>query len=195
MREPAPWTTRWTLDAPCDDVWAALSDLREMPRWWPAMWRSVEELPRDADTALPMVSAEVRGATPVTYAFSARCELHDGRAMRWALVGDLEGVFEARVEAAEGDRCAVLWTWRVRCDQPSLRDIPLVADVLALDLAWAHARGLTSLRHELARRRGEDPPAPPAPAGESTLPWTLAVAGVTAAVLGLVGLLVRRRTW
>ena len=190
------FVTHWRVPGTVDDAAEILSDLADLPRWWPAVYLDVVETkPGDEDGIGKEVSLYTRGWLPYTLRWQFRVTESD-YPHRFALEswGDFVGRGEWRLRQ-NGRFVEITYDWRIQAEKPLLRTLSfLLRPIFAANHRWAMARGEESLRLELARRTSNRPfndpiPPPPGPPGlrDYLLPGLL-VAGV----LLLVGVGLRR---
>jgi hypothetical protein len=157
--------TVWTLRATIDEVTAVLFDPESLPRWWPSVYIDVRVLERgDEKTGLgQVVSLYTKGWLPYTLRWSFRVVESDlPSRLAISAFGDLTGS-GVWTFSTIGDFTRVTYDWRIRADKPLLKyGSPLMKRVFQANHEWAMARGLDSLKLEIARRRGNDLPPPPA---------------------------------
>jgi hypothetical protein len=194
--------TRWRVLGSPEEVFAILSDARELPRWWPAVYLRAEELEAGgADGVGRRLRVHTKGWLP--YKLDWEFRVTDARRpLGFAIVavGDLAGRGEWTL-TPDGSWTAVAYDWRIRAEKPLLRLLtPLLRPLLEFNHRWAMARGEESLSLELSRRRCATPaerariPAPPAPTASAPplIATSLVALAVGAAAL-LLGRLLRRR--
>jgi hypothetical protein len=137
--------SRWHVAATREEVAAILADAESLPRWWDAVYLSVE---REDDGVYRVRS---RGWMP--YTLDWRFErLHDDRPRRLSLRawGDLQGTGEW--EFFESG--LIVFVWRVRAEKPLLRWCSwLLKPLFQANHRWAMAQGQEGLRREVVRRR------------------------------------------
>jgi hypothetical protein len=163
--------TRWRVLGTPDEAFAILSDARDLPRWWPAVYLRAEELEAGGeDGAGRRVRVHTKGWLPYTLDWEFRVTA-SRRPLGFSLEaeGDLAGTGEWTLEA-DGPWTAITYDWRIRAEKPLLRALtPLLRPLLEFNHRWAMARGEESLSLELSRRRCATPaerariPAPPPP--------------------------------
>jgi hypothetical protein len=194
------FVTRWSVLGTVNEVSDVLSDARELPRWWPAVYLAVEELePGDERGIGRRVRLHTRGFLPYTLSWELRLvESRRPYGFTSEARGDLSGRGVWTLEAA-GARTLVAFDWRVRAEKPLLRLLsPVFRPLLSANHRWAMDRGKESLELELARRRAATPaeksriPAPPAPARASPVLVLGAGAVLGLGAFGLVRCLRRR---
>ncbi len=149
------FVTSWTVQGTCDEVSAVLGDPLGLPRWWPMVYLSVEELrPPDARGLGRRVRLLTKGKLP--YTLKWQFEVVESRQPHGFTIeadGDFEGTgrwtFEQR-----GPDVDIVFDWRIRAEKPLLRWLSFVFKPLfAANHRWAMAQGEICLVRELARRR------------------------------------------
>lgn len=147
--------TRWRVDATPDEVFNVLTDAERLTRWWPSVYRHVQEMSRGRpDGVGRTLRLETQGWLP----YRLRWELRVTeclRPTRLSLVarGDFEGTGVWALEA-EGEQTEVTYVWDVLATKPLLRNLScLLRPLFSLNHRWAMRRGLDGLRLELERRR------------------------------------------
>ncbi len=192
------FVTRWRVAGTCGEVADIIGDAASLPRWWPSVYLTVEEIaPPGADGLGRRMRLHTRGWLPYT--------------LRWDFVVtesryphgftiDADGDFVGRGEwtfAQDGPMVDVVYDWRVRADKPLLKALSgLLKPLFSANHRWAMAQGETSLQLELLRRRALNAAARraiPSPPGPVTYAGVALVGG--AALVGgtLAYLMVRSR--
>jgi hypothetical protein len=195
------FVTRWDVAGTAAEVSDVLSDPRELPRWWPAVYLAVEQLePGDERGIGRRVRLHTKGFLP--YTLSWELQLIESRypyGFTSEARGDLAGRGVWALEE-DGARTVVTFDWRVRAEKPLLRLLsPVFRPLLAANHRWAMGKGEESLELELARRRASTPaersliPAAPAPVRASPALVLGAGAFLGLAAFGLARLLPRPR--
>ena len=173
-----------------------LGDPVSLPRWWPSVYLTVEELaPPGPDGTGRRVRLLTKGWLPYT--------------LRWDLVVvesnypngttiEASGDFNGRgvwTFGQDGAFVDVTYDWRVRAEKPLLRNFSsLLRPLFEANHRWAMAQGEDSLRLELSRRRAvsdAELAAIPPPQGPITYAGAMLVAAAGAAGLGIAYLLVK----
>jgi len=163
--------TRWRVESTAEEVYAVIDDTSQLPRWWPAVWLKVETLePGDANGIGKRVRFTSKGWLPYIVVWeSTATEKEFPRRLTLAASGDFagRGVWTFRPDGAFVD---IEYNWQIVADKPLLRNLSfLFKPMFAANHNWAMARGLESLKLELARRQAKTPdelarvPAPPGP--------------------------------
>lgn len=162
--------TEWRVAGTVDEVRAVLGNGPELPRWWPAVYLSVDEVTRGGPDSLDaVVDVHTKGWFPYTL----RWRLHVTEPITNAgfaleASGDLEGTGRWTF-AQDGPEVVITYEWRVHASKPLLRRLSwLLKPAFAANHRWAMRTGEESLRLELRRRRlgppasESVPPPPPA---------------------------------
>ncbi|MDT7580972.1 MAG: hypothetical protein QOK35_2236 [Pseudonocardiales bacterium] len=147
--------TVWRATGTVAEVRDVLADGPSLPRWWPAVFLSVEMLDEGDGTG---VGAEIAQLTTGWLPYTLRWTLsvaepvtETGYALTAAgdLVGDGRWTFRQ-----DGPQVVITYDWRVSASKPLLRRLTwLLRPLFAANHRWAMARGEESLRLELRRRR------------------------------------------
>ena len=163
--------TVWRVTGTVGEVRDVLADGASLPRWWPAVYLSVDVLNEGDETG---VGAEIALFTTGWLPYTLRWTLtvaepitDTGYALTAA--GDLVGAGRWTFRQ-DGAQVVITYDWRVSASKPLLRRLTwLLRPVFAANHRWAMARGEESLRLELRRRRATSeeerrrvPPPPPA---------------------------------
>jgi len=201
---PAPeyrFRTEWRVAGTVEEVAAVLSDVRELGRWWPSVYRKVDELSAGDENGVGK-RARLHTKEWLPYTLDWELTVVESRHPRGFTIearGDLagRGVWSL---APAGAWTRVTYDWAVRAEKPLLRALsPLFRPVLAANHRWAMRRGEESLVLELARRRASTPaerariPAPPQPTGTAPVAVIGAGAVFGLAACGLARLVLSRR--
>lgn len=140
---------RWTVKAPIEQVYDAISDARTCPTWWP-VYTSVEPL---VEMPPPRVGSQVRliVKSALGYRLALEVELVEATPpthFKTVSRGNLEGTGEWAL-VQEGDTTIATWTWIVESRH---RLLNLLEPVVRPLFAWSHrdasrkgARGLRRL--------------------------------------------------
>ncbi len=190
--------TRWRVDGTCGEVADVLGDPLALARWWPSVYLQVDELePPNAQGLGRRVTLHTRGWLPYTIRWEFEVvESEYPHGFTIVARGDFDGRGVWRFEQ-DGGFVAITYDWRVRAEKPLLRNLSFVLKPLfEANHRWAMARGETSLRLELARRRAmsdEVRAGVPAPPGPITYAGVAILAGAAVVGAGVAYLIVRRR--
>ena len=190
------FVTHWRVPGTCGEVADVLSEPLSLPRWWPSVYLSVEELtPPGPDGTGRRVRLLTKGWLPYT--------------LRWDLVViesdypnrtaiEASGDFNGRgvwTFAQDGAFVDITYDWRVRAGKPLLRDFSaLLRPIFEANHRWAMAQGEESLLLELRRRRAvsdAELAAIPPPEGPITYAAAMLVAAAGAAGIGIAYLVVK----
>jgi hypothetical protein len=141
--------------ATIEEVADVLSDPLDLPRWWPSVYLSAEEVaPPGPGGVGQQVRLHTRGWLPYTLRWLLTVSAADyPREFRITASGDLEG---SGVWTFAPGRCHVdaRFEWRVTATKPVLRYLSiLMKPLFAANHRWAMREGQTSLEREIARRR------------------------------------------
>jgi hypothetical protein len=162
--------TVWRVAGRIDEVKAVLGDGPSLPRWWPAVYISVDTLNEGAENGLGgEVALFTKGWLPYTLRWTLLVtEPITDTGYALTATGDLIGTGRWTFEQ-DGPEVVITYDWRVGASKPLLRRLSwLLRPVFAANHRWAMARGEESLRLELRRRRATSeaerrrvPPPPP----------------------------------
>ena len=179
--------THWRVEGSVGEVSSILGDALSLPRWWPSVYLSVEEVHAGEASGVGRdVWLHTKGWLPYTLRWGfvvTEAERPGG----FSLVARGDFVGEGRWTFVQsGGWVDVTYDWRVSATKPLLRRLSwLLKPVFRANHRWAMARGEESLRLELLRRRATSLAASaivPPPPGRSRLPLgPLAVAVAVAA--------------
>jgi hypothetical protein len=162
--------TVWRVAGTVAEVRAVLADGRSLPRWWPAVYLSVDPLNeadesgRGAEMAL-----FTTGWLPYTLRWTLRItEPITDAGFALSATGDLNGTGRWTF-TPDGPEVVITYDWCVSASKPLLRRLTwLLRPVFTANHHWAMARGEESLRLEVRRRRATSdaerrqvPPPPP----------------------------------
>ena len=162
----SPWPLPSTASGPVaragtvEEVAGVLSDVRELGRWWPAVYLKVDELSAGEENGVgKRARLHTKGWLPYTLDWELTVvESRHPRGFTIEAQGDLAGRGVWRLEPA-GAWTRVTYDWVVRAEKPLLRALsPLLRPLLAANHRWAMRRGEESLALELARRRAASRP-------------------------------------
>ena len=181
------FVTTWRVEATRGEVADVLRDPLALPRWWPAVYLSVEQLdPPDANGLHQRVRVQTKGWLPYTLEWEfVVVESRYPESFTLVAMGDFTGQGRWTLEQ-DGPFVNATYDWGVRAEKPLLQTLePLMRPLLAANHRWAMRQGEESLTLELRRRRAatvEARQAIPPPPG----PVTYAAAGILAGA-GVVG--------
>lgn len=163
--------TNWRVEGTCEEVSDILKNAEELPRWWPSVYLSVEEIkPGDADGVGKEISLYTKGWLPYTLRWQFRVtESRHPHGFSLEAWGDFNGRGIWTFKQDEGF-VNVTYDWRIRADKPLLRALSFIfKPIFSANHHWAMNKGEESLKLELARRRASTPeeaariPSPPGP--------------------------------
>ena len=171
--------TTWWLAATPDEISDVLGDAVALARWWPSVYLHVRVLePGDERGIGRVVDLWTKGFLPYTLRWRFTVTESDPpHGFRLEASGDFVGrgiwTLEQEVAADEpgGPLTRVSYDWLVLAEKGVLKTLsPIMKPIFSANHHRAMARGETSIRLELARRRAAgDPtllaaiPAPPGP--------------------------------
>jgi hypothetical protein len=190
--------SRWRVEGTCGEVADILGDPLALPRWWPSVYLSVDEIrPPDERGLGRRVALVTKGWLPYTIAWEF--EVVESRYPSGFVIvanGDFDGRGEWTF-VQDGSYVDIAYDWKLRAEKPLLRNLSfLLRPIFEANHRWAMAHGEESLKLELLRRRATNeqtrariaaPPGPVTYAGVAILAGAAAVAG------GLVYLIVRAK--
>jgi hypothetical protein len=182
------FVTNWRVEGTCGEVADILRDPLELPRWWPAVYLTVDELTAGDDQG---VGHHVRLVTKGWLPYTLRWEfvVVDVRYPHGFTL-EASGDFNGRGEwtfVQDGSHVDVTYEWRIEGEKRWLFEA---------NHRWAMRQGLTSLELELLRRRtpgAAGRPDVPPPPGPVTYAGAALVAAGVAVAAGIVYLALRRR--
>jgi hypothetical protein len=163
--------TRWRLEGTAEEVSRILEDALDLPRWWPSVYLDVWEIEAgDERNVGRVIGLYTKGWLPYTLRWKFRVTgSRHPHGFTLEAFGDFEGTGVWTL-TEDGEFVDVLYDWRIRADKPLLKALSfLMKPIFSANHRWAMARGLDSLRLELARRRARTPeeaekiPPPPGP--------------------------------
>jgi len=190
------FVTRWRVEGTCGEVADVLGDPLALPRWWPSVYLSVNEIrPPDARGLGRRVSLLTKGWLPYTIAWEFEVvESRYPSGFVIAASGDFDGRGEWTFEQ-DGPYVNIVYDGRLRAEKPLLRDLSfLLRPLFDANHRWAMSQGETSLKLELQRRRATNDQALaaiPPPPGPVTYAGVALVAGAAAIGAGLAYLMIR----
>ena len=160
--------TVWRVAGTPREVTDILGDAGTLPRWWPSVYLTVEQLdPGNPDGTGKAFFLHTKGWLPYTLTWQLTVtEPVTEHGFAISARGDLNGAGRWTFEQ-DGPETVVSYEWRVSAAKPLLRRLSwLLKPAFAANHRWAMARGQEALALELRRRRpGADPAKIPAPAG------------------------------
>jgi hypothetical protein len=174
--------TEWRVTGTVDEVKAVLNDGLSLPRWWPSVYLTVEEVnPGGPDDVGRTIALYTKGWLPYTLRWNLTLtEPVTDSGFALSASGDLDGTGRWTFIPEDGE-VLVTYDWRVQASKPLLRRLSwLLRPAFAANHRWAMTKGERSLQLEMDRRRAPDEdarrkvPAPPPP----TFRWLLRRKGV-----------------
>ncbi len=170
------FVTEWRVTATVEEVKAVLRDGTSLPRWWPSVYLSVEEVDAGGrDGVGRTLDLHTKGWLPYTLRWTLHVtEPVTDKGFALSATGDLEGTGRWTFEP-QGPEVRITYDWQVMASKPLLRRLSwLLRPAFSANHHWAMKRGEESLQLEVRRRRNEAnvPPAPP-----PTFRWMLRMRG------------------
>ena len=163
--------THWRVESTPEEVSEILENAVDLVRWWPSAYLKVEVLePGDERGVGKLVKLHTKGWLPYTLRWQFRVtEARYPNGFTLQALGDFEGrgiwTFEQ-----DGSQVNITYDWKIGTRKPLLNALSfLLKPLFAANHRWAMARGLESLKLELARRHARSPedaalvPPPPPP--------------------------------
>jgi uncharacterized protein YndB with AHSA1/START domain len=112
------YISTWQLQAPIEQVWAAISNLDQLPTWYPAVQQVQTLSPGDDQGVGARVRYGLKGRLPMRLAFEATVTRVDPpRQLELRAEGDLAGTGRWDLEQHDGLTSA-RYTWDVRTTKP-----------------------------------------------------------------------------
>ncbi len=185
------FVTAWRVRGTPAEVYGIIRRPMDYPRWWPAVYRSVEELHCGDDSGLGhRVRFHTKGWLPYTLTWDANIVMiAEPNVLAIRASGDLDGRGIWHFDG-DGDFTNVYFDWKVRADKTLLRVMsPALKPAFAANHRWAMHQGEISLERELARRHARSAeeraqvPAPPPPTSATGIALTAAGLAVFAGAL------------
>ena len=188
--------SRWRVDGTCGEVADVLSDPLSLPRWWPSVYVSVDEIePRKEGGLGGRTLLCTKGWLPYTLQWELSVVESD-YPNRIAL--DARGDFVGRgiwTFVQDGPSVDVVYDWSIGVEKPLLRNLSfLLKPIFEANHRWAMAQGEESLKLELRRRRAlsdETRAGVPPPPGPVTYTGAALVGGAALAGAGVAYLILR----
>jgi len=149
--------TQWRVTATLAEVKAVLGDGPSLPRWWPAVYITVDTLEEGDENGVGgSLALSTKGWLPYTLRWTLRVtEPITDAGYALTATGDLVGTGRWTFRQ-DGPEVVILYEWRVRASKLLLRRLTwLLRPAFAANHRWAMARGEESLRLELRRRRAK----------------------------------------
>jgi uncharacterized protein YndB with AHSA1/START domain len=159
------FVTHWHIRAPREEVFAILTDSKSLTRWWPAVYRAVDQLapPTEPNGVGKRLGLHTQGWLPYRLHWELLVTAHESPSrLAFAATGDFVGRGEWTLAENTGVT-VVKYEWTIRADKALLKRLSLLfKPIFAMNHRWAMARGRESLELEIRRRRGEAVGSPPA---------------------------------
>lgn len=132
------YVSTWQLQVPIEQVWAAISDLEQLPTWYPAV-KQVQTLAPGGDQQVgARVRYVIKGRLPMRLAFEGTItRVERPRELELRAEGDLAGTGRWLLDQ-EGEVTTARYTWDVRTTKPWMN---LVAPVARPLFTW-NSRGV-----------------------------------------------------
>lgn len=180
------YISTWQLQAPIERVWAAISDLEQLPAWYPAVEEVQTLTAGDPDGVGSRVRYLIKGRLPMRLAFEATIARVDPpRELELRAEGDLAGTGRWEL-LQQGGVTTVRYLWDVQTTRPWMN---LVAPVARPLFTW-NSKGVMLQAGEGLARHLE---APLVKAGFTAPAWPRARGLGWAALAAPVGWLLIRR--
>jgi carbon monoxide dehydrogenase subunit G len=112
------YVSTWQLQAPIEQVWAALNDLEHLPTWYSGVQQAHELTPGDAQGVGRRAQYVIKGRLPVRLAFEATTTRSvPPRDQELRAEGELAGTGRWKLEQ-QGEVTTARDTWDVRTTRP-----------------------------------------------------------------------------
>ena len=187
------FVTQWWVHAPREEVFAVLTDSKSLTRWWPSVYRAVDQIapPTEPDGVGKRLGLRTQGWLPYRLHWELRVVEHQSPSrLAFEATGDFVGRGVWTLKEG-GDATEVTYEWAIRAHKPLVRYLSVILKpVFAMNHRWAMARGLESLELELARRQGRAVGPPPRPV--SALWSGLVILGLLGALAAAIFAALRR---
>jgi carbon monoxide dehydrogenase subunit G len=132
------YVSTWQLQAPIEQVWAALNDLEHLPAWYRGVQEAQELAPGDAQGIGRRVRYVIKGRLPLQLAFEATTTRSvPPRDQELRAEGELAGTGRWLLEQ-QGEVTTVRYHWDVRTTRPWMN---LLAPLARPVFAW-NTRGV-----------------------------------------------------
>lgn len=150
----------WAIEGTVNEVADILGDAMALPRWWPSVYLSIEQLrPPDARGLGRRVKVLTKGRLPYTLRWEFEVvESRYPHGFSVVATGDFEGRGVWTIEQ-DGPAVRITFDWRILAEKPLLKRLSfLLKPVFEANHRWAMARGEESLAAEVVRRRSTREP-------------------------------------
>jgi uncharacterized protein YndB with AHSA1/START domain len=132
------YVSTWQLQAPIEQVWAALNDLEHLPVWYRGVQQARELTPGDAQGVGRRVRYVIKGRLPLRLAFEATTTRSVApRDQQLQAEGELAGTGRWSLDQ-QGEVTTARYTWDVRTTRPWMN---LLAPLVRPLFAW-NSRGV-----------------------------------------------------
>jgi carbon monoxide dehydrogenase subunit G len=132
------YVSSWQLQAPIEQVWAAITDLEHLPAWYTGVQEARELAPGDAQGVGTRVRYLMKGRLPLRLAFEATVtRVVVPRELELRAEGELAGTGRWSLEQ-HGEITTARYTWDVRTTKPWMN---LVAPIARPLFTW-NSRGV-----------------------------------------------------
>jgi carbon monoxide dehydrogenase subunit G len=178
------YVSTWQLQAPIEQVWAALNDLEHLPTWYAGIQEARELAPGDAQGVGRRIRYVIKGRLPLRLVFEATTTRSmPPREQELQAEGALAGTGRWSLDQ-QGEVTTAHYTWKVRTTRPWMN---LLAPIARPVFTWNSKGVLLQAGESLARYLGvplvaSDFTAPAGP-GMRRLGWAV----LAATILWLVG--------
>ena len=186
--------THWRVKGTLEEVNEILGDAADLVRWWPSVYLDVQVLePGDENYIGRIVSLYTKGWLPYTLRWQFEVtESNYPYGSRIEARGDFNGRGIWSFEP-DGDWVNITYDWKITADKGLLKTFSfLLKPIFGLNHEWAMAKGIESLKLEMARRKAVNDialaliPPPPAPTTTSPIPMLLGTAAIVLFIAWLV---------
>jgi uncharacterized protein YndB with AHSA1/START domain len=145
------YISTWQLQAPIERVWAAISQLEQLPAWYPAVQEVQTLTPGDPDAVGSRVRYLIKGRLPMRLAFEATITRVDPpRELELQAEGDLAGTGRWELQH-QGEVTTVRYLWDVQTTRPWMN---LVAPLARPLFTWNSKGVMLQAGQGLARYLG-----------------------------------------
>jgi carbon monoxide dehydrogenase subunit G len=178
------YVSTWQLQAPIEQVWAAITDLEHLPTWYAGIQEARELAPGDAQGVGHRIRYVIKGGLPMRLVFEATTTRSvPPREQELRADGELAGTGRWALDQ-QGEVTTACYTWEVRTTRPWMN---LLAPLVRPMFTWNSKGVMLQASEGLARYLGvplvdSDFTAPAGP-GMRRLGWAV----LAAATLWLVG--------
>jgi carbon monoxide dehydrogenase subunit G len=147
------YVSTWQLQAPIEQVWAALNDLEHLPVWYRGVQQARELTPGDAQGVGRRVRYVIKGRLPLRLAFEATTTRSVApRDQQLQAEGELAGTGRWSLDQ-QGEVTTARYTWDVRTTRPWMNLLaPLVRPLFARNSRGVMLQAGEGLAHFLGVR-------------------------------------------